>query len=107
MNSSTSKTEVVYAQKLLHRDSRRLTCDNLKEKNEKYLGCEDGWTLKGDPTDDHNDDGHRRSKNDGEKEMIETKFRLVWIQGFVVEYIEAKDWLLVSVKLSPRPRELV
>jgi len=104
MSSSPLKVEVVYAQKLLNRDSRRLTCDNLREKNEKYLGCEDGWTLKGDHPnfDDHrddHDDDHRQhhrhqGKDDDEKTM--TKFRQVWIQGFVVEYVESKDWLLVD-----------
>ena len=103
--------EVVYAQKLLNSDLHHLTCDRFKEKNDKYLGCEDGWVLKerhfrdedrdDDDDDDDGDDRHHRLKKKNPDEgtklgfETETKFRQVWIQGFVVEYIESKDWLMV------------
>ena len=90
--------EVVYAQKVLHRDSHRLQCDSFKEKNEKYLCCEDGWVLK-DDIDDDNLQHHRHNRGDEKSggSKPETKFRQVWIQGFVVEYVQAKDWLLVNI----------
>jgi len=80
--------EIVYAQKLLNRDLPRLSCDSFKEKNEKYFCCEDGWIFKEEKRDfKKDDDKHADPK---------IKFRQVWIQGYVVEYIEAKDWLLID-----------
>jgi len=98
---SSRETEVVYALKLLNSDSHRLACDSLKVRNDKYSGCEDGWVLKGKSgLDDH--PSHHRSNDRGKSEIKlesterQMKFRQVWIQGFVVEYVEAKDWLLVD-----------
>ena len=90
----TANAEVVYALKLLNRDLHRLSPDNLKEKNDKYFGCEDGWTLK----DECVKDDPRPIEGMRLESKRQTKFRQVWIQGFVVEYIEAKDWLLVITK---------
>lgn len=89
LRAPTMMPTLVYAQKLLHSDFANLSCDAYKDKNEKYLGCQDGWVLT-------------------EKAVGRAfKFRQVWMQGFVVNYSEATDVLVLDDGTGASPFTVV